>query len=303
MSSIITNFEVIIVGGSYAGLSAAMALGRSRRKTLIIDAGDPCNKQTPHSHNFLTQDGVPPAQIASLAKEQVLAYSTVSWQNDAVGKLKKTDNSVEVSTESGASFSGNKLIIATGLTDVLPTIPGFKECWGNSIIHCPYCHGYEYRDQKTGILASGEQAMEMVKLIDHWTKDLTLFLNGKNDLLPEHHELILDKGVRIIDGTIQEVIQEQGKLQYLVMADGSQEYLDALYARVLTQQRIRSIAELGCSLTEMGLLEVDMFGKTKVKGVYAVGDCAHPMRSVATAVYSGNIAGAMINKELIDEDF
>ena len=297
------KYDVIIVGGSYAGLSAAMALGRSRRKTLIIDAGDPCNKQTPHSHNFLTQDGVPPAQITSLAKDQVLAYPTVSWRSDAVSNLKKTKNSFEVSTEGGASFSSEKLIIATGLTDVFPAIPGFKDCWGDSIIHCPYCHGYEYSDQKTGILASGEQAMEMVKLIDHWTKDLTLFLNEKKDLLPEHRELILSKGVRIVDRAIQEVVHKQGKLQYLVMADGSQENLDALYARVPTQQKLPSITDLGCSLTEMGLVEVDMFGKTKVDGVYAVGDCAHPMRSVATAVYTGNIAGAMINKELIDENF
>ncbi|MEO9476517.1 MAG: NAD(P)/FAD-dependent oxidoreductase, partial [Cyclobacteriaceae bacterium] len=258
------TYDVIIIGGSYAGLSSGLALGRSRRKTLIIDAGDPCNKLTPHSHNFLTQDGVPPAKIASIAKEQVLAYPTVSWHSDFVDNLKITDGLLQVTTADKSTFIGRKLIIATGLKDMLPEIPGFKECWGKTIIHCPYCHGYEYRDEKTGIVASGEQAMEIVRLIDHWTKDLTLYLNGENDLTDDHRKLIANNKVRIVDTKIQEAVHKDGKLQYLIMEDGSRADLVALYARVPTQQKLRGVEEFGCDLTEMGLIKVDMFGRTTV---------------------------------------
>ncbi|MCU0337011.1 MAG: NAD(P)/FAD-dependent oxidoreductase, partial [Sediminibacterium sp.] len=172
------KIDVIIIGGSYAGLSAGMALGRALRNVLIIDSGKPCNIQTPHSHNFLTQDGKTPKEIANLAKRQVEEYKTVKFFDGLAIKGKKIENGFEIEAENGNIFSAKKLIFATGVKDIMPKIKGFSECWGISIIHCPYCHGYEYSKDKTGVLANGETAFEIGKLISNWTKDLTIFTNG-----------------------------------------------------------------------------------------------------------------------------
>src|SRR5690606_1025740 len=139
------NTEVIILGGSYAGLSAAMALGRSLiRNVLIIDNGLPCNRQTPQSHNFLTQDGQSPSVIREFAKAQVLAYPTVQWLDDTAVKGEKVQDGFLINTASGQSVMTKKLIVATGIKDMLPDIKGFADCWGISVVHCPYCHGYEF---------------------------------------------------------------------------------------------------------------------------------------------------------------
>src|SRR5690606_408454 len=137
------NFDVIIIGGSYAGLSSAMTLGRALRNVLMIDSGKPCNRQTPHSHNFITQDGEEPGTIAEKAKAQVLKYDTVKFLNDLAVSGKKTENGFVIATETGKEFATKKLVFATGVKDIMPGIKGFSECWGISVIHCPYCHGYE----------------------------------------------------------------------------------------------------------------------------------------------------------------
>lgn len=297
------KYDVIIIGGSYAGLSAAMALGRSRRNVLIIDAGDPCNSSTPYSHNFLTQDGVAPAKIAAIAKDQVQHYPTVHWQYGHAHHIKVEKGLFEVTLDGGRKEECRRVILATGLKDLLPEIPGFRECWGKTIIHCPYCHGYEFKDEETGILAPASQAVEMVKLISNWTGHLKLFLTGEVGLEEEEQKSIQQKGIRVICQPIVEVVHEQGVLEKLIMEDGSQQAMRALYARLPTEQKAAFVKDLSLAQMPSGHIQADMFGKTSIEGIYAVGDCAHPMRSVATAVYTGNIAGAMINKELIEEDF
>ena len=171
-------YDVVIIGGSYAGLSAAMALGRAIRNVLIIDNGQPCNRQTPHSHNFLTQDGSTPAAIAALGKSQVMAYPTVQFVNDKVIAVEGENNNFRISTLGGEKVKARKLLFTTGIKDLIPDIKGFAACWGISVIHCPYCHGYEYKGQQTGILANGDIAFEFGRLIRNWTDRLTIFTNG-----------------------------------------------------------------------------------------------------------------------------
>src|SRR5688572_21015675 len=167
------HFDVIIIGGSYAGLAAGMALGRALRKVLIIDSGEPCNRQTPHSHNFLTHDGRPPGEIAKLARQQVQLYNTIRFLQGVAALGIKTEGGFEITQDSGEIFGAKKLIFATGIRDIMPDIDGFKSSWGISVLHCPYCHGYEVRNQRTGILGNGENGFELTKLISNWTKDLT----------------------------------------------------------------------------------------------------------------------------------
>lgn len=295
------TYEVIIVGGSYAGLSAAMALGRALRSVLIIDSGKPCNRQTPHSHNFITHDGEEPAAIAARAREQVLQYTTVAWLQDTVVKTSGSVNNFLVETAQQEQFTAQRLLFTTGIKDILPDIPGFAECWGISAIHCPYCHGYEVRGQQTGIISNGDIAVVFSNLIHQWTKTLTLFTNGPATLQPEQRNALQQKGIGIVEKTIKALDHQDGYLQQLVFTDGSSFPLTALYSRPVMQQHCDQLVAMGCELTDTGFIKVDDFMQTNIPGVYAAGDNTSPLRSVASAVAAGNRAGAMINHHMIED--
>lgn len=298
------HYEVIIIGGSYAGLSAAMALGRSRRQVLVIDSGKPCNSTTPHAHNFLTEDGVAPAAIISKAKQQVLSYPTIAWIEGKAIKTTRQDEGFEVVIEGNEEkFHGKKLLLATGITDIMPEIPGFSDCWGVSVLHCPYCHGYEVREKKTGIIANGDTGFEMAKTISQWTDTLTLFTNGPSLLRPEQQMKMLQHHIKIADTQIERLEHHQGYVKNLLLTDGSRWPLEVLYARPGFRQHSDLARQLGCQYTEAGYIETDVLGKTSIAGVFAAGDNMTPIRSLAVANAAGQKAGAGINKELIDESF
>lgn len=297
------HFEVIIIGGSYSGLSAAMSLGRSLRQVLVIDSGLPCNRQTPHSHNFITQDGEKPAVISAKAKLQVDIYKTVQFYNGLAVKAFKTENGFEIETESGAIFSSRKVLFATGVKDLLLEIDGFAACWGITILHCPYCHGYEVKNEKTAIIANGEMGFEYAKLISNWTKDLRLCTNGKSELTSEQTQTLKSHGVLILEEEIESFEHHEGYIKNIIFKNGERVEVKAIYARPPFEQHCPIPKTLGCDNNEQGLLKVDAMQKTNIPGIFASGDCTTPMRSVAIAVSTGSFAGAVINKELIDEDF
>jgi len=297
------EFEVIIIGGSYAGLSAALALGRSLRKVLIIDSGNPCNASTPYSHNFITHDGQKPKVIAEKAKAQVLNYSTINFYEGLAVNGKKLKDGFTIFTSSGDEFSCRKLIFASGIKDIIPSINGFSDCWGISIIHCPYCHGYEVKNEKTGILSNGNLAFHYAQLISNWSKDLTIFTNGKSTLTTEQNNFISKNGIQIIEKEIDFLKHFSGQLQKIVFKDESVFELKAMYARPEFEQHCKIPQILGCELTEQGLIKVDMFQKTSVTNIFACGDSFSPMRSVANAVATGNFAGALVNSLISEEEF
>jgi thioredoxin reductase len=297
------NFDALIIGGSYAGLSAGMALGRALRNVLIIDNGKPCNSQTPHSHNFLTQDGKTPKEISNLAKEQVLKYKTIQFYDGLAVSGSKTETGFEIETQSGEKFRAKKLIFATGIKDKMPSIKGFSECWGISIIHCPYCHGYEYCNDKTGILANGEMAFEMGKLISNWTKDLTVFTNEKSTLTEEQSEKLAKHNIKVVENEIDSFEHNKGQIENIHFKDGSKTTIKALYARPAFEQHCTISEQLGCELTEQNYIKIDTFQKTTQHGIFACGDNTTPMRSVANAVAMGALSGVMVNRELTEEEF
>lgn len=297
------RFDVIIVGGSYAGLAAAMALGRALKKVLIIDSGKPCNKQTPHSHNFITQDGKTPAEISAIAKEQVLKYKTVQFHNGLAITASKTDKGFEITTQSDENFTSKKLLFATGIKDIMPNIDGFSECWGISIIHCPYCHGYEVRNEKTAILGNGDYGYEFSKLIHNWTKELTLYTNGKSTLTEEQTQKLIKYHIQIIETEIEKFKHHNGQIENIVFKNGTKIAIKAIYARPPFEQHCTIPTELGCEINEQGYIQVDAFQKTSIHGVYASGDNTTPMRSLANAVATGTLSGVMINREIMDEEF
>lgn len=297
------KFDVIIIGGSCSGLAAGMALGRALQKVLIIDGGEPCNRYTPHSHNFITQDGKTPRAIAALARQQVENYSTVRFLNSRALGAERKDNLYCISTEAKTRVTAAKLIFATGIRDLMPQIPGFEECWGKSVIHCPYCHGYEVRNVPTGILGNGEYAFEFASLISNWTHDLSVYTNGQSILTDEQARKLASHNISVIEDQIEKLEHLNGFLQRIIFKNGTSAALKALYARPLFIQHCDLPELLGCELTDDGYIKTDSSQRTTIPGIFACGDNATRMRTVANAVAMGTTAGMMVNKKWTAEAF
>lgn len=296
------RYDVLIIGGSYAGLSAAMALGRARRKVLIVDGGQPCNRQTPHSHNFLTQDGQKPADIARIGWEQVSAYPTVSRESGHILRITPAAGGFELTADNGRTYHARKLVLAFGVQDLLPAIPGFAETWGITTLHCPYCHGYEVHSQPLGIFGNGEIGFEFTRLLTGWSDNLRLFTNGASGLTPAQYQALATRGIPVIEKRIRRLEPATGG-QVMHLEDGESVAVSALFARVQVALPNTLARDLGCALTPTGLIQVDELRRTSVPGVYAAGDATNPMRSVAAAVASGTMAAGGLNHELVAEDF
>lgn len=299
----IKDFEVIIIGGSYAGLSAAMALGRSLRKVLIIDSSLPCNRQTPYSHNFITHDGEKPGEIAKMAKAEVLKYDTISFLNDTAISGENNAGNFTILTASGKAFHTKKLIFASGIKDIMPNIKGFSDCWGISVVHCPYCHGYEFKGQNTGILANGARGFHLASMVNNLTDKLTLLTNGKPDFTDEQSLKLQQHNVSITETAVTEIEHKNGAVKRVIFSDGTIMPYDTLYAALPFTQHSDIPASLGCELTEQGHIKVGKFQETNINGIYACGDNSNMMRSVALAVSTGSAAGAVVNGKLIEESF
>ncbi|MCE3076242.1 NAD(P)/FAD-dependent oxidoreductase [Chryseobacterium gwangjuense] len=303
MKTTTKQFDVIIIGGSYSGLAAAMALGRALKEVLVIDGGKPCNSQTPYSHNFLTQDGEIPAIIAGMGKNEVKMYNTVTFTDDLAVKGVKTEDTFKIETASGEKYTAKKLIFATGIKDIMPDIPGFSESWGISVLHCPYCHGYEVRNEKTGILGNGDYAYELSKMISNWTKDLTIYTNGQSTLAPEQVRKLESHNIKIVEKEIKKLDHINGHIQNMVFNDDTVLPLTALYSPRPFIQHCSIPEVLGCEVTEDGYLKVNGFQETSIYGIYASGDNTTRMRTVANAVATGTTAGIAASKKLILEQF
>ncbi len=297
------EFEVIIIGGSYAGLSTAMTLGRSLRKTLVIDAGKPCNRQTPHSHNFLTQDGSTPKQISTIAQSQVSKYDSIEFYQGLAVSGKRISKGFEITTSNGDVFKAKKLVFASGIRDLIPDIKGFAECWGISVVHCPYCHGYEIRNKKTAIIANGDRAFHLASLVSNLSREITLLTSGTQNFEETQLQKLEHNHIKVIENEISTIEHKNGQLEKIIFKDGRSENFDCAYASIPFEQNSNIPMELGCKLTEHGYIEVNLMQKTSEEGIFACGDNSSMMRSVATAVYGGNITGAMINNELTQESF
>ena len=294
------SFDIIIIGGSYAGLSAGLTLARSRRKILLLDSGEPCNKMVLHSHNFLTRDGDDPAQLMRIARSQLMKYPTVTWFDGEAVNAKQIENGLEIEVRTGEKFSGKKILFATGLTDVLPGIAGFADCWGRSILHCPYCHGYEVKDQKMAVTANGEHAYHLCVLLKNLTNDLTLFTNGPSSLSSEQKETMKQLGISVYDSPIEKIIHQKHQMEALRLVDGTTHHFSVMFAKVLLHQQCTIPERLGCKFHEH-LLQVDDCQRTSVKNVYAAGDNCRLPRTISLAVAAGTQAGFMINWDLSTE--
>ncbi|MBL7923084.1 MAG: NAD(P)/FAD-dependent oxidoreductase [Bacteroidia bacterium] len=297
------QYDVIIVGGSFAGLAAAMALGRALRKVLVIDSGLPCNRQTPQSHNFLTNDGMAPSDISSRARKEVEKYPGVQFLHGQATQAHPNSQGFEIGTHTGAVYHAKKVLFATGIRDLMPDMDGFAECWGKSVLHCPYCHGYEVRNEKTGVLINSVQELEFVKLLTNWTTDLRLFTHAAFTLSDEQMAILKQRKVEVVQEEMEKLLHTHGQLEEVLMKDQRRYPLRVLYAPRPFEQHCDLPRLLGCEFTDEGYLKTDALQRSSVKGIYACGDNSSRMRTVANAVATGTTAGMMLNKELVLEEF
>lgn len=291
------TYDVIIIGGSYAGMSAAFPLLRARRNVLIIDGGKRRNRFASHSHGFLTQDGVAPDVIAAQAGVQLAAYPTLTWIEGNATSAKKGDEGFAVTLDDGRDFIGRRLILAHGVTDTLPEIPGLQERWGQSVFHCPYCHGYELNQGRIGVIGVGEMSMHHALMLPDWGQ--TVFLpNGSFELNEEQVAQLAARGTALETGTIAEIT---GRAD-IRLSDGRVLSFDGLFVASIVAPSSPIAEQLGCAIAEMPngrQIVTDEMKQTSVPHVFACGDAARAAGSVPLAVGDGAMAGAACHRTLM----
>jgi thioredoxin reductase len=288
------QFDVIVIGGSYVGLSAALGLARSRKRVLVIDAGQRRNRFVPTAHNLLGQDGRAPEAIIRDARAEVAAYPTTTFIDGVAVSAAPEGAGFTVTLEDGSTQHAARLVLATGVADELPDFPGLRQGWGKWVFHCPYCHGYEVAEQQLGVLAFGESALHLAMLIPDWGPT-TFLTNGAVDLAASERAALAARGVVVEDQGVSAVINADEGATGVRLDDGRVIALDALFIAVPTRQTSPLAAQLGCALddTPQGpIVRVDMMGRTTVPGVYAAGDAAQLDKSLAAAIASGRMVGA-----------
>lgn len=291
------HYDVIIVGGSYAGMAAALQLVRARRSVLMIDAGERRNRFASHSHGFLGQDGVPPGEIAANARRQLKAYPTLTWLEARVEAVTGQVDDFTVRMSDGGSHQGRRMLLATGVTDHLPAVVGLAERWGKTVFHCPYCHGYEIGQGHIGIVGASPMSIHQAELLTDWG-DVTILVNGAVDLSQDARFALERRGVAIEEATIDRI---EGHAD-VVMADGRRLSFTGLFTATRTSPSSSLAETMGCALEEtpMGIqVRTDAESKTSVTGVFACGDVARAPHSVSLAVGNGAMAGAQVHRSLL----
>lgn len=299
------DYDVAIIGGGAAGLNAAQALGRSLRKVLVIDAGNPRNAPAHAMHNFLSRDGMNPLELLAVGRAELATYD-VDIVSDTVTSSAKTQDGFELSFGNGKTASARKVILASGLIDVLPEIKGLKEHWGNNVLHCPYCHGWEVRGKRLGINDS-DFAVHQALMFTQWSNSITLFISPERELSAEDTEQLAARGVHIVEGTIASIQGDEESLKSAVLTDGSTYDIDALVIMPQVVVDLSAVAALGLEATEhpMGIgqfVQADAFGKSDIPGLWVAGSVADPRQQVIMAAANGLAVGAAVNGELITEE-
>lgn len=301
------TYEVVVIGGGAAGLSAALVLGRSRRRTLVIDAGEPRNAPAAHMQGYLTRDGMSPAEFLALGREEIARYGVDLVRDRAVDVTKGEGDDFAVALAGGETVHARRIVVATGLKDELPSVPGVAERFGRDVIHCPYCHGWEVRDQAFGVLATTPMSVHQALIVSQWSKDVTLFLHtvAESELTDDDLRRLAAAGVAVVPGEVSELAVEDDRLTGVRLADGSTHAREALFVAPRAVPQTGLLEKLGAELheTPFGAYPVvDPTGLTTVPGLWAVGNAMGFAEQVVNAASAGYRAGATINGELLMSD-
>jgi thioredoxin reductase len=294
-------YDCIIVGGGPAGLNAAIVLGRCRRKVLIFDTEEYRNRYSHGIHNYLTRDDILPHEFLKLCHLELEKYSVQRIRKKVINAKKNEDGIFSVKDENGTMYYSKKLLVATGLNDTVPAIEGFREFYGKSVFHCPYCDGWEVRDKKIGVYARNKEGWELALALKTWTNTVTLYTDGKNKVKPFQKKYLDANEIEVNTAPFSKLHGQNGQLQKIVFKDGKETSCDALFfVNGYTQQC--NIAEaFGCDVNKKGVIITNRLQQTNIKGLYVAGDASKDMQFVVVAGAEGAKAGVTINKELQKE--
>ncbi|HZG16411.1 MAG TPA: NAD(P)/FAD-dependent oxidoreductase [Candidatus Bathyarchaeia archaeon] len=296
--------DVAIIGGGPAGLNAALVLGRARRSVALFDNNQPRNAVTHASHGFLTRDGVTPAEFRRIAYEEVLHYPTVEHYSAKVADIRKLPHGFQVIANSGETIKSRKLLIATGLKEVYPVIPGLKELYGKSLFHCPYCDGWELRDQPLIVVSEHPKVYHLAKLLYHWSRDLVICTNGQRVLTEEEKQVLSSRHIHVTEQVVAAFQGREGKLQQVEFTDGMRIDRTGGFITPQWQPHVDFRESLGYEVNEVGGILTDTAGKSSVPGLFAAGEASTGAPSqLILAAASGSMAAVSINTELMEEEF
>ena len=296
-----TEFDVVIVGGGAAGLSAALVLSRARRKVLVVDSGAPRNAPAPHMHGFLSRDGMPPAGLLEVGRDEVKGYGGEIRAGDVTELVPAGGSGFWVLLSDGQRVSSRRLLIATGLRDELPDIPGIAARWARDVLHCPYCHGFEVRDRQLGVLGGSAESVRYVQTVRQWTTDV-VFFTPPGSLTPLQRSELVARAIGIVEGTVKRVLVENDQLSGVEMDDGRIIRRQALFVPPRFVPHNDLLARIGCEMDDSGWVVRDGTGLTTIPGVWVAGNVANPRAQVITAAGEGSASAIAINADLIEED-
>ncbi|MBB3228656.1 thioredoxin reductase [Luteibacter sp. Sphag1AF] len=293
-------FDAMVVGGSYAGISAALFLARARRQVLVIDAGVRRNRFASHAHGLLGHDGRPPGDIAASGRADLMAYPTVTWVDGKVAKAHVLDDAFEVQLESGALYTGRRVVLAGGVTDTLPAVEGIEALWGQGVYHCPYCHGYELEGGDVAVLAAGPAAFHVAMMLPDWGRT-TLYTNGMFQPDAEHTAQLTARGVRIDSRDVRSLSRDDKGVR-ITLASGESQSVAGVFTQPATAPAGDLVTQLGCALEDSPIGRFVTTGPTKettVPGVFACGDIARAAGSVPLAIGDGVMAGTATHQSIV----
>ncbi|RGC65213.1 Thioredoxin reductase [Micromonospora sp. MW-13] len=290
-------YDVVVVGAGAAGLNAALVLARARRRVAVVDAGTPRNAPAAHMQGFLSRDGMPPASLLEVGRAEVTGYGVTLFE----GRVDHIDHGFFVHLAGGPALKARRVLVATGLRDELPEIPGMRERWGKDLLHCPYCHGYEVRDQPIGVLGTHPNAVHHALLLRQWSDDVVFFPHTL-DLTGDDRERLTARDVHVADGVIKQLVVDDDRLRGVELTEGHVVPRNAVFVfpRMLPHDAL--LTGLGCEKDENDWVTTDRSGRTSVSGVWAAGNVTDPRAQVITAAGMGSAAAIAINHDLVDED-
>jgi thioredoxin reductase len=295
------GYDVAIIGGGAAGLSAALVLSRAGRRVLVIDAGSPRNAPASKMHGFLSRDGFPPRELLALGRAEVGSYGGEILAGTATHLALNGRSGFLVVLSDGQRISARRLLVTTGLRDELPGIPGLRERWARDVLHCPYCHGHEVRDRRLGVLGGSPGAVRYAQIVRQWTHDLVYFTPPETLTAVERSQLVA-RAIGVVEGAIERLIIDDDQLRGVQMNDGCAVPRDALFVPPRFVPNNRLVLDLGCDVDADGYVTTDATGRTSMPGVWAAGNLADPRAQVITAAGAGSTAAIALNADLTDDD-